>query len=211
MIPFDPLQTLETGTNLIEASAGTGKTWTIEALVLRFVVEKHLPIDKILVVTFTDAATAELQERVRSRLWQALQHFSGKPVGDDEFLRRLHDGLAGPDALERARKDLSRALCDFDKAAISTIHGFCNRALHTNAFESGVLFDIELHGDLSPLLEELVADFWTASLHDADPVFVHFLKRKGTTPLPPPTASRTIGIKDMPWLGTATLCPDSCS
>ncbi len=187
MIPFDPLQTLETGTNLIEASAGTGKTWTIEALVLRFVVEKHLPIDKILVVTFTDAATAELQERVRSRLWQALQHFSGKPVGDDEFLRRLHDGLAGPDALERARKDLSRALCDFDKAAISTIHGFCNRALHTNAFESGVLFDIELHGDLSPLLEELVADFWTASLHDADPVFVHFLKRKGTTPLPPPT------------------------
>ena len=181
MTPFDPLQPLERGTNLIEASAGTGKTWTITALVLRLLLEHGLTIDQILVVTFTEAATAELQARVRTRLRQAAQQLAGKAVDADDFLLAMHARLEEAGQVDEALKRLRQAITGFDRASISTIHGFCNRALHSNAFESGVLFDIELHGDLTHLLEEVVADFWTRSLHDAEPLFVRYLSRNKIT------------------------------
>ena len=182
MTPFDPLQPLERGTNLIEASAGTGKTWTITALVVRLIIEEGLSLSEILVVTFTEAATAELQERIRGRLREAVQHFAGEGDPEDTFLEELKTRQEAAGQLDRARKDLRRAVNEMDRAGISTIHGFCNRSLHSNAFESGVLFDIELHGDLGHLLEEVVGDFWTRSLHDADPLFVRYLRRRKISP-----------------------------
>ena len=191
MTPFDPLQPLDHGTSLIEASAGTGKTWTITALVLRLIVEYGLSIREILVVTFTEAATAELQDRVRLRLRDALRLFRGRG-GEDEFLAALRDRLESEGRLDTATLALQDALRDFDQATISTIHGFCNRALHSNAFESGVLFDIELQGDLSHLLEEVVADFWTLNLHDANPLFVRYLQRYKVTPHSLMSLARTV-------------------
>ncbi len=116
------------GLNLIEASAGTGKTWTIAALYILLLLEKELRPEQILVVTYTKAATAELRERIRRRIADTLDLYSNRRAAtDDAFDQllmtvRLHDS-------ERARQLLTRALYSFDDAAIFTIHGFCQRAL----------------------------------------------------------------------------------
>lgn len=172
MRPFDPTQALPPGTTLIEASAGTGKTWTITALVLRLLLEEGLEIDEILVVTFTEAATAELQDRVRTRLREALVRLETGTSGDDVVLEHLAERFADdPEAPRRLR----RALNGFDRAAISTIHGFCNRMLQENAFESGAPFDTRLVGDQTELLWELVLDYWAARMESAHPVLVRHL------------------------------------
>ncbi len=142
------------GACLVEASAGTGKTFTLARLYLRLVLERDIPVEDILAVTFTEAATAELRARVRHKLMEAAAFFSGGQ-SDDELLRKLRD--AADPRLLRVRAQ--NALRDFDLAAISTIHGFCDRMLHENAFESGEPFDQELMPDIDPLLEEIVHDF----------------------------------------------------
>ncbi len=171
-----PLAVPLRGTHLIEASAGTGKTWTITTLLLRLLVEHDLAVDDVLVVTFTEAATAELRDRVRSRIRGALTDLrAGRP---DELVRALVDAT---DA-DRVHDRLQRALRDFDEAAISTIHGFCRRMLTENAFESGVPFDTELETDVGPLLLQVATDFWAREVHDADPLLVRSLRRHGITP-----------------------------
>ncbi len=164
---FDIVETpLARGTTLIEASAGTGKTFTITALYLRLILEEGLQVSEILVTTYTEAATAELRDRIRSRLSSALNAFlSGE--SDDALLA---------DALEKhdhatARARLIRALRDFDQAAIYTIHSFCQRMLQERSFESGLLFDAELIADQEPLLQELVDDFWRMHFGHAPAVF----------------------------------------
>ena len=154
---------LPRGLTLVEASAGTGKTWTLTAMVLRLLLEHGLPIEHILVVTYTDAATAELRERLRLRLVEAAALLDGG-VGEDPLLTGLVDGW---DDEERglARQRVTAALLDFDAAAVFTIHGFCSHALREHAFESGVPFDVEL-GDARDLVDEVVGDFWTRQLHD---------------------------------------------
>ena len=117
----------------IEASAGTGKTYALSGLVVRYVAEQGVPIDEILVVTFTKAATAELRERVRSRLVEvhdglaelAAGAAAEASTGADPVLVVLSaDPARRPEFLERLR----RAVLDFDSATISTIHGFCAQA-----------------------------------------------------------------------------------
>jgi exodeoxyribonuclease V beta subunit len=179
--PLDPLTVPLRGTNLIEASAGTGKTHAITNLYVRLLVELRLSVGQILVVTYTDAATAELRARVRRRVHEALATFKAGG-GADEFLDRLvrqrqEQGVVAEDCAH-----LLVALHGFDEAAIFTIHGFCQRMLGDNAFESGVAFDTELITNESPLVTEVVQDFWVRELHAAPEPFVRHLAENKITP-----------------------------
>lgn len=147
------------GTNLIEASAGTGKTYAIASLYLRLLVERELRPEQILVVTFTEAATQELRARIRRRIREALDVMRGEPT-EDEFLVKLRDHTDVTGSTEQAAVLLEAALAEFDMASIFTIHGFCLRALQDHAFESGALYDTELMDDQSALAGQVIDDFW---------------------------------------------------
>jgi len=172
------LSTELSGLNLIEASAGTGKTFTITGLYVRLVLEMGCRVDSLLVVTFTNAATAELRERTRGRLVEALQAFeSGE--SSDPFYQGL---LAQSPDHEQAQRRLRLAILGFDQAAIFTIHGFYQRVLSEHAFESGMPFDSELVSEQTELLQEIVADFWRCEIQDLSPGLVDFLLAKNITP-----------------------------
>src|SRR4051812_36380521 len=152
---LDPLSFPLHGSRLIEASAGTGKTWTIAALYLRLVLghgaqngfARPLVPAEILVMTFTRAATRELSNRVRERLVQAAAWFRGEIELDDPFLATLAEGYQDPAARQRAAHKLVLAAETMDEAAIFTIDAWCQRMLREHAFDSGSLFDEELLGD----------------------------------------------------------------
>jgi exodeoxyribonuclease V beta subunit len=156
MKPFDLLDTPLTGRNLIEASAGTGKTFTIAGVYLRLVLELRLSAPEILVVTFTEAATKELKERIRKRLKEAEEAFESG-CSEDPLLESLLHKL--PDHAD-GRRLLSSAVRSFDEAAIFTIHGFCQRMLQENPFESGSLCNTELMTDQGSILREVAQDYW---------------------------------------------------
>jgi len=158
MRTYDSLGIELAGRNLIEASAGTGKTYAITSLYVRLLVEQGLLPENILVVTFTEAATKELRDRIRLRIRDARDAFAGLPTTDVLFCGLLR--AADSDSREQALQRLEAALQTFDCAAISTIHGFCNRALQENAFESGSLYDTELTALQAPLIKRLVDDYW---------------------------------------------------
>ncbi|MDD5461192.1 MAG: exodeoxyribonuclease V subunit beta [Methylococcales bacterium] len=161
---FDPVQTeLLRGVNLIEASAGTGKTYAIAMLVLRFVVEQGLAIDKALIVTFTKAATEELKDRIRSRLAEAKRALNGQTDKvDSSVIDWLNNLSIEP---ERVKQRLALALLNIDQAGIFTIHGFCQRVLREHALESGQLFDAELTDDLAAIKQACADDFWRQQLY----------------------------------------------
>ncbi len=125
---FSLADPLPSGRVAIEASAGTGKTFTIAGLVVRYVAEAAVPIEEILVVTFTRAATAELRDRVRSRLTEAAAALRLAPEvqPDDDLFK----ALAATDRAGRLDR-LERAVADFDSATITTIHGFASSVLRT--------------------------------------------------------------------------------
>ncbi|GFO61000.1 hypothetical protein GMST_33250 [Geomonas silvestris] len=160
---FDLIGTPLAGRNLIEASAGTGKTFAIAGVFLRLVLELRLPVGEILVVTFTEAATKELRERIRKRLKEAELAFESGETSDpllDGLLERCADR-------PQARRLLANALRCFDEAAIFTIHGFCQRTLQENPFESGSLCDTELLTDQAALLSEIAQDYWRINCYGA--------------------------------------------
>jgi len=167
---FDILNSPLTGTNLIEASAGTGKTYTIEGLFVRLILEKQLLVDQILVVTFTNAATEELKDRIRSKLLEAKNAFFNGS-SQDLFLNALVQDCDDPGA---AIQRIHDALINFDTAAIYTIHGFCQRILYENAFETGSLFDTELVTDQTEVIQEVVDDFWRKHFYDASNELVNY-------------------------------------
>ncbi|NOR68864.1 MAG: exodeoxyribonuclease V subunit beta [Methylomarinum sp.] len=161
---FDPINTeLLTGINLIEASAGTGKTYTIAMLVLRFVVEQDLGIKQILVVTFTKAATEELKDRIRKRLAETRLYAQGNNDQLESNVKQWLDSLSIVQDLIIQR--LNNALMDIDQAGIFTIHGFCQRILAEHALESGQLFDSELTGDISSIKQACSDDFWRQQVY----------------------------------------------
>ena len=152
--------------NLIEASAGTGKSWTVTFLYLRLILEKGLTVDQILVVTFTDAATKELRDAMRTRLVEALEVLE---LSDDdraeakissEYQQILDKIDASTLNLETSIARLKRAKLSIDEAAIFTIHSFCQRALSDNAFEASLPFESELLADDKDIMQNLVDDFW---------------------------------------------------
>jgi exodeoxyribonuclease V beta subunit len=178
MQAFDLLKAPLIGNNLIEASAGTGKTYNIEGLFIRLVVEMELQIDQILVLTFTNAATEELKDRIRNKLVQARDAFAARSSVDPLIASLVN---TYPD-LKAAGKRLQEALIDFDQAAIYTIHGFCQRIIHENAFETHNLFDIELVASQSSLVAEVVDNFWRKTFYNAAPEWIGFALNRVKSP-----------------------------
>lgn len=166
------------GVTLIEASAGTGKTYTIAGLFLCLILERGLGVGEILVVTFTEAATQELKDRILKRLREADAVLSGGKT-EDGFLQHLKDTCPSPSEWQSR---IQEALRDFDEAAIFTIHGFCKRMLNEFTFESGALFDTELVPDQEDLKREIVEDFWRKRLYGASSLFVRYALNKKLSP-----------------------------
>jgi exodeoxyribonuclease V beta subunit len=157
---FDLLETpLEPGTTLLEASAGTGKTYAIAGIYLRLVAETGLRVDEILVVTFTRAATAELRGRIRNLLALAQRSAAGRPLpasGESALVSAI---LQRSDrAVLGAR--LASALETFEQAPVCTIDSFCQRVLQEHAFETRTLFDAEFAADVAVERDRWVDDFW---------------------------------------------------
>lgn len=178
MQPLDLINTPLEGINLIEASAGTGKTYAIEGLLLRLILEKQLRVDQILVVTFTKAATAELRDRIRGKLLQAEKAFAAGASEDNllaDLLQRQKDHAAAVDLIHDA-------LVEFDKAPIFTIHGFCARILYEHAFETANLFDSELISDQTELVRDVAEDFWRRHFYDAPQEFISYFTEKIKSP-----------------------------
>ncbi|MEY3219018.1 MAG: exodeoxyribonuclease subunit beta [Pseudomonadota bacterium] len=176
---FNPVSTPLEGINLIEASAGTGKTYTIATLVVRLLIENGLNINQILVVTFTEAATTELKDRIGKRLEQMRQIFSIILEKDipityekDETLFEIAKNHPEP---QLALEKINSAIYGFDEAAIYTIHSFCRKTLQEFAFESGALFDTELVSNQTAILEEIAQDFWRKNLYQENPFFLDYL------------------------------------
>ena len=156
------------GSQLIEASAGTGKTFTISALYLRLVLGhggpaigfgRQLLPPQILVVTFTDAATKELRERIRTRLAEAARFFRDEIPAPDALIEQLRDEFVAEQWAACANR-LDIAAQWMDEAAVSTIHSWCQRMLREHAFDSGSLFTQTLETDHSELLGEVLRDYW---------------------------------------------------
>jgi len=156
------------GSRLIEASAGTGKTWTIAALYVRLVLghggahgfTRPLLPAEILVMTFTRAATRELSNRVRERLVQAAAYFRGQGGHDDPYLAQLAEDYPDQGARDIAAHRLMLAAETMDEAAIFTIDAWCQRMLREHAFDSGSLFDEELVSSEDMLFEDAANDYW---------------------------------------------------
>jgi exodeoxyribonuclease V beta subunit len=170
MRPFDVCGPLPEGITVLEASAGTGKTYTIAALAARYVAE-GTPLNELLLVTFTRMATGELRDRVRERLVTAEQELTRvlagvSAVGMDDVVRLL--ASASPEVVLARRDRLVRALADFDAATIATTHGFCQEVLGglgvAGDIEPGVTF-VE---DLSDLVDEVVDDLYVRRYMNGD-------------------------------------------
>lgn len=170
---LEPLAFPLHGSRLIEASAGTGKTFTIAALYVRLVLghggenafARPLTPPEILVVTFTDAATKELRDRIRARLAEAAAAFRADPehvaprAPGEDFLHELRAGYP-PQAWPGCARKLQLAAEWMDEAAVSTIHAWCRRMLDEHAFDSDSLFTQRLETDQRELFAEVVRDFW---------------------------------------------------
>ena len=179
--PLNPLLLPLQGSRLIEASAGTGKTWTIAALYLRLVLGhggvhagpvRPLWPGEILVMSFTKAATRELSDRIRERLVEAAGCFRGsiEVPADDPFLAALLQAHESGPVRDQAAWRLAMAAEAMDDAAVFTIDAWCQRMLREHAFDSGCLFDEELQADEAALRDEAVRDYWRQQvypLHEA--------------------------------------------
>ncbi|BCB66835.1 exodeoxyribonuclease V subunit beta [Haemophilus influenzae] len=169
-IPLNPITLPLNQISLIEASAGTGKTYTIGSLYLRLLLKagennfsRPLNVEEILVVTFTEMATEELKKKIRERITDAINKLTAfaktqdkSAFKNDEFLTALCHDLDIFEAIHR----LKLAEQNMDLAAIYTIHGFCRRMLMQYAFHSGIHFNLELIKDQSDLLVRFANEFW---------------------------------------------------
>ncbi len=184
------------GSRLIEASAGTGKTWTIAALYLRLVLghgaqhgfTRPLRPPEILVMTFTRAATRELSNRIRERLLSAARCFRGECKAEDALLQDLLDAYQAGPLRNRAAWALATAAENMDDASIHTIDAWCQRMLKEHAFDSGSLFDEQLVADEAALRIEATQDYW----------------REGCYPLAADALSAVLKI----WSGVEALITD---
>jgi exodeoxyribonuclease V beta subunit len=168
-VEFDVCGPLPSGVTVLEASAGTGKTYTIAALTARYVAE-GVPLDRLLLVTFTRMATGELRERVRERLVTVeaglARRLAGAPpaAGEDPVVTLLAEGDA-----ERHRGFLAQAIAGFDAATIATTHGFCQEVLAGLGISSDLEPDVAFVEDLSDLVDEVVDDLYVRRFKSGDP------------------------------------------
>jgi exodeoxyribonuclease V beta subunit len=192
MQPLKPFQISLSGINLVEASAGTGKTYNIASLYVRALIEDGLSVNEILVVTFTKAATKELKDRLLSRLHESVEAFQSAESPDDQFLRELCEHVENKG---RAIQRLEQARRNFDEAAIFTIHGFCQQVLQDQAFESRALYGMEMIGDDTELLLEVIDDYWRNWVNEmseqpSKEPLLKLMADRGTTPK---TLAQTLG------------------
>lgn len=177
MNPFDIRDPLPTGTVLLEASAGTGKTWTIGALVTRYVAEGQARLEEMLVVTFGRAASQELRERVRAQLVEAERVLSDDPaagdVSDSDLVRMLREWDQEQRRLGHRR--VTEALAGFDAATIATTHQFCSMVLDSLGVAGDTDSRARLVEDLDDLVKETVDDLYLRAFayDSAAPVFSH--------------------------------------
>ncbi|MBU8911606.1 MAG: exodeoxyribonuclease V subunit beta [Desulfobacterales bacterium] len=178
MKPLDPFHIDLEKNTLIEASAGTGKTYTITTLYCRLVARGY-SVESILVVTFTEAAAAELKLRIRTRLFNTLAGLSEQSYGgEDDLVLFLSRDKDLPVICQR----LQHALTCFDQSSVMTIHSFCFKVLKENAFESHSLFDIELMPDRSLFLRQVSYDFFMGHVNNLDILFLSYLTQRQITP-----------------------------
>jgi len=188
---LNPLTLPLHGLQLIEASAGTGKTWTLAALYVRLVLGHTAGSDQlglglyppqILVMTFTEAATAELRERIRERLALSARFFlTGEAPKVDDFLRDLRSSIA-PEHWPVCAQRLDMAAQWMDDAAIFTIHGWSSRMLKTHAFDSASLFTQNRVEDGERLQLVATQDYWRRWFYALDAQTLAALKAVGDTP-----------------------------
>ena len=202
------------GTTFIEASAGTGKTHALTTLVARLVLEEARPIDGILVVTFTRAATAELRDRIRHVL-RALHaavraRLAAGDAAEPEVDPQARELLAawerrqGVVNLAPAARRVESAMHDIDRANVFTIHGFCQRVLADLAFESGFPFGCEVSGDDGEMVAGAVRDFWRRRLYPASMRLMRHAVEPGSCPTVLPTGCRSGGRRSAPSSSAAT-------
>jgi exodeoxyribonuclease V beta subunit len=183
--PFEPNGfPLTAGLRLLEASAGTGKTFALAHLVLRLVAEANLPLARILVVSFTEATAAELRDRIGRRLQQGLTALE-QPEGQaadavlEEWLAQRRG--TGADASDLLRGRLLLALEELDAADITTIHGFCRRSLRRSALEAGRSPELQLESDGDALIAQVVHDYSQSQLLPLPASLLAGLRRQGVT------------------------------
>jgi exodeoxyribonuclease V beta subunit len=160
MEPFEANSfALTPGLRLLEASAGTGKTFALAQLVLRLLSETELSLRQLLVVTFTEAAAAELRDRIGRRLQQALACLDdgARPAPDPTLAAWLERARLQAD---RLRAPLLLALEELDTADITTLHGFCRRTLQRQALEAGQPPELQLDADPAALVRQVAHDHW---------------------------------------------------
>ncbi|CCG01980.1 UvrD-helicase domain-containing protein [Blastococcus saxobsidens] len=175
MKAFDVCGPLPTGTTVLEASAGTGKTFTIAALTARYVAEGAADLSEIMLVTFGNAASRELRDRVRERLVSAergLRDPAAARVDErDAVLQLLAD--APPEEVQRRRERLARALAGFDEATIATTHSFCSRMLAGLGMAADADPAAAFVEDIDDLVREVVDDLYLRTFAGApDPPFL---------------------------------------
>jgi len=191
-IPLNPITLPLNQISLIEASAGTGKTYTIGSLYLRLLLKagennfsRPLNVEDILVVTFTEMATEELKKKIRERITDAIDKLTAfaetkdkSAFKNDEFLTALCQDLNIFEAIHR----LKLADQNMDLAAIYTIHGFCRRMLMQYAFHSGIHFNLELIKDQSDLLVRFANEFWREHFYPLDFESANFIATELVSP-----------------------------
>ncbi len=159
------------GARLIEASAGTGKTFTLATLVLRLLLERGAALSRMAIVTFTRAATQELRQRLRRRLRLA-RHLLDAPdeaaPGEAAITAAVLRAAIARDGATLVRQRLEAALLQLDEAAIATIHGFCHRALREFGFRAGLLGETRVIDDAGEIWNEVAAELWRAAANVAD-------------------------------------------
>ena len=162
-------EVLEPGVTLLEASAGTGKTYALARIFLRLVVEEGVEVGKLLTVTFTTAATEELRGRIRELLVETLACLEGKQDSNgDPTINRLKSLESVP--VKEAIRRLRLAITCFDEAIISTIHGFCHRMLAENSLEANCIFDAELDQSTNNLVTDAVREYWRENFTKTGPL-----------------------------------------
>ncbi|HVL95948.1 MAG TPA: UvrD-helicase domain-containing protein [Solirubrobacteraceae bacterium] len=176
-VEFDPCGPLPTGVTVLEASAGTGKTYTIASLAARYIGEGLACIDQLLLVTFTRMATSELRERVRARLVSVERELADPESSEDAIVRYL---AAGDAAAARAR--LSQAIESFDGATIATIHEFCGEVLGG----LGIAGDVDRRYTFVEEPRDLIAQV-------VDDLYARYALNDTPPPLKPPEARRVAG------------------
>ena len=163
---FSLHHTMQPGTVLVEASAGTGKTYSIAGLYVRMIYEQGLSAEGILVVTFTNAATAELKTRIRQRLQDAIAVTRARQEDPEAYAKTdIPPPGRDPQLLRRDLQRLRRALESFDRAAIHTIHGFCKRLLETFPFESEAEGTVEYGLRPKSMVRDLAQDLYTTKTY----------------------------------------------